>query len=243
VDNFSHDKDLYDTIFFYVVSGGIPSLTPIIDNYWKNEPNFQEAYVVGETGDLLYKYGSYSLMPQKLSLSSKYWFQTNNDMIDLIINWQDETFEKELQFHLLFQKQKFQSWISTYSTPIALQLGNVLLTTPKTPSVSLEELGGKDKFHRFTIYSFPLEWRQEVVGEVYFFVPNQTIAWFIGVIFRFLLVVGITLALVGIFFWIDKQVNHLNNRNKKHSEAEDEINEQNIRWVEEFLAQQREDKK
>ncbi|NPV38015.1 hypothetical protein BREVNS_2282 [Brevinematales bacterium NS] len=244
IENFKQDKNLYDAIFFYVVSGSLPSLRSIIDTYWQDDPFFVECYVVGESGDLLYKYGGYTLSPQKVPSQQIYTFQRDDTLIDCILNWRDETFEKELQFHFLFREDKFFSWIQKSSFPLILQLGETFFKTAKVPRVnSLDELSQNTHYGSYALYRFPLIWKNVEIGTAFYFVKRYGIGWFFVFLVRLILVVGVFGGMVGFFFWVDHMMNKMLSYQKKREQPENELDEQNIQWIEEFLANQREEKK
>ncbi|URA09727.1 hypothetical protein [Thermospira aquatica] len=244
VDRFKQDKNLNDAIFFYVVSGTLPSLHTIIETYWEKLPGFVEGYVIGESGQLLYKHGTYSISPQKIASENLYNFRYIDNLIECVITWKDATFDRELQFHLLFKKENFQSWIPPTQTPLALRLGEILLTSGKIPSKMLEDEPHQAKSSRdYLIVSFPLLWKTETIGKVDMFLKKGGFLRMLGVFGRLFVVLGILIVIISFFFWLDHNMNQLLNHHKRQESKENEIEEQNIRWVEEFISQQKEEKK
>ncbi|MFN4215918.1 MAG: hypothetical protein ACK4HQ_00740 [Brevinematales bacterium] len=244
IENFKQDKNLYDAIFFYVVSGTLPSLRSIIDTYWQDDPFFIECYVVGESGDLLYKYGGYTISPQKVSFQQVYNFRRYDNLIECLFNWKDETFEKELQFHFLFQEDKFSSWVQKSSFPLILHLGETFLKNSKVPKVnSLEELSQNTHYGSYVIYRFPFSWKNVEIGTAFYFVKRYGVFWFLGVLGRLILIVLIFSGMIGFFFWVDHMMNQMLSYQKKREQPQNELDEQNIQWIEEFIANQREEKK
>ncbi|MCX7881990.1 MAG: hypothetical protein N2314_02080 [Brevinematales bacterium] len=244
IEGFKQDKNLYDAIFFYVVSGNLPSLRPIVDTYWQDDPSLVEFYVLGDNESLLYKYGAYTLNPQKAPSDVAYTFRRYDQLIDCILNWRDETFEKELQFHFLFREDKFLSWIQKSHFPLVLRLGETFLKTSKVPPIeSFDLLLTKDHYRAFALYRVPLMWKNTQIGEAWYFVKRYGIGWFLGVVIRFVIVSALFGVVIGFFFWLDHRVNRLFSHQKKREHQTNELEEQNIQWIEEFIAQQREDKK
>ncbi len=244
VERFQQDKNLNDAIFFYVVSGTLPSLRSIVETYWQNQPNFVECYVVGEDGQLLYKHGTYSISPQQTPSDPLTSFRYIDNLIECVLNWQDTTFDRELQFHFLFKKENFQSWIPSTQIPLVLKMGEIILTAGRIPHDILPEtLQPNENVSGYMIATFPLLWKTQTIGEVNMFLKKGGFLWGMGVFGRFLLVLGILGAVISFFFWLDHKMNQLLSYHKRRESQEDEIDEQNIRWVEEFISQQKEEKK
>jgi len=244
VEHFQQDKTLYDAIFMYVVSGNLPSLREVIDTYWGNDPFLVECYVVGEKNELLYKHRSYTLTPTQIASTSPYDFLPHDHLIDFLLNWTDETFNRNLQFHFLFEKEKFLSWIKATSFPVILQLGNMVITTPRTPPIDTPStLSRLDHYGPYTVFRLPLLWKETEIGRVFFFVKTYGFFWILGALIRGVFATLVFLSIPGFFVWLDSRMSQITSYRRKKDEEGHELDEQNIQWIEEFIAQQREEKK